>query len=155
MAREDLLGTLHKQVTDSVEAGARLLRGGQRLESAGAYYAPTLLSGVEPGMPVADEEAFGPAASLFQVADVEEAVHVANQTRYGLGSSIWTTNISLAKELAPRIEAGSVFINGMVSSDPRVPFGGVKQSGYGRELSEFGIHEFVNIQTVSVGPRSS
>jgi succinate-semialdehyde dehydrogenase/glutarate-semialdehyde dehydrogenase len=103
-------------------------------------------------MTMFDEEVFGPAAAVIRARDRERAISLANESRFGLGANIWTRDVALAEQLAARIEAGSVFINGMVASDPRLPFGGVKKSGYGRELSAFGIHEFVNIQTVWIGP---
>ena len=154
LAREDLLESLQAQVDGSVSAGAVVAVGGRRLEAAGAFYAPTVLTGVEPGMPAADEETFGPVAAVMRARDRRHAVSLANATRYGLGATIWTRDTEGAKKLAREIEAGSVFVNGMVSSDPRLPFGGVKRSGYGRELSEPGIREFVNIQTVWIGPAS-
>ena len=103
-------------------------------------------------MPMFDEEVFGPAAAVVRAADADEAIALANESSYGLGFSIWTRDASAAEELAARVEAGAVFVNGMVASDPRLPFGGVKKSGYGRELSSFGVHEFANIQTVVVSP---
>ncbi|NOY53480.1 MAG: NAD-dependent succinate-semialdehyde dehydrogenase [Deltaproteobacteria bacterium] len=149
-AREDLMRDLHDQVERSVAQGAMLITGGKPLERPGYFYPPTLVSNVKPGMPVFDEELFGPVAAVISVADEEEAVMRANQTCYGLGASIWTKDPVRGERLARRIEAGAVFINGMVASDPRLPFGGIKASGYGRELSRYGIKEFVNIQTVWV-----
>jgi succinate-semialdehyde dehydrogenase/glutarate-semialdehyde dehydrogenase len=148
LARLDLLENLHDQVERSVAAGAYLVCGGRRLDRKGYFYAPTILSDVTPGMPAFDEETFGPVAAVVAAKDVDHAIELANQSPYGLGASIWTRDVALAEKIAPRIESGNVFINGMVKSDPRLPFGGVKQSGYGRELSPFGIHEFVNIKTV-------
>ena len=118
----------------------------------GYYFEPTVLSNVRPGMPAYHEETFGPVAAVIRVKDADDALRVANDTDFGLGSNIWTRDIERAKKLAERIEAGLVFINGMVASDARLPFGGVKRSGYGRELSEYGIKEFTNIQMVWVGP---
>ena len=132
--------------------GARVLTGGKRLDGKGNYYAPTVLGGVGPRMPVFHEETFGPVAAVIRVRDEEEALRVANDSDFGLGSAIWTRDVDKGRRLAERMEAGIVFVNGMVASDARLPFGGVKKSGYGRELSEFGIKEFVNIQTVWVGP---
>ena len=154
LARADLLEGLAKQVHNSIERGARLLCGGSRRPGRGFFFTPTVLSGVRPDMPAACEEVFGPVAALIQARDCDEAIQIANNSRYGLGSSIWTTDLNRARRLARDIEAGQVFINGMVASDPRLPFGGIKQSGYGRELSEYGIREFVNIQTVWLGPNT-
>jgi succinate-semialdehyde dehydrogenase / glutarate-semialdehyde dehydrogenase len=150
MAREDLLGDLDDQVRRSVEAGAKLRTGGQRVDGKGWFYEPTLLSGVKPGMPAFDEETFGPVAAVIRARDTTEAIELANRSRYGLGASVWTSDPARAEALAAEIEAGSVFVNGIVKSDPRLPFGGIKNSGYGRELSDVGIREFVNIKTVWV-----
>ena len=150
LARLDLLENLDDQVRRSIGAGAKLLTGGRRLPRKGYFYAPTLLADVKPGMAGFDEETFGPVAAVVSADDADEAVELANRSRYGLGASIWTNDLSAAERLASCIEAGSVFINGPVMSDPRLPFGGVKQSGYGRELSRDGIREFVNIKTVWV-----
>lgn len=152
LARPDLLDDLDRQVRASVALGARLLLGGERLGGRGNFYHPTVLTEVPPDAPAGCEEVFGPVAALMRVRDAEEAVRIANNSPYGLGSNVWTADIARARLLARDIEAGQVFINGMVMSDPRLPFGGVKRSGYGRELSEFGIREFVNIQTVWIGP---
>ncbi len=148
LARLDLLEHLHDQVQRSIAAGARLATGGSRLPRPGYFYQPTILSDVTPGMPAFDEETFGPVAAVIRATDIDHAVELANHSRYGLGSSIWTTNPAAAQALAPRLETGNVFINGLVKSDPRLPFGGIKNSGWGRELSSFGIHEFTNIKTV-------
>ncbi len=152
LARPDLLDGLERQVSRSIETGARLLWGGTRRPGRGYYFEPTVLSEVNTDQPAACEEVFGPVAALMKVRNESEAIQWANCSPYGLGSSLWTTDIHRAKRLARGIEAGQVFVNGMVVSDPRLPFGGVKRSGYGRELSEFGIREFVNIQTVWIGP---
>ncbi len=154
LARADLLDGLQKQVDDSVRRGARVLCGGSRRPGRGYFFAPTVLSGIRPDMPAACEEVFGPVAALIRARDCEEAISIANNSRYGLGSSIWTANLNRARRIARDIEAGQVFINAMVASDPRLPFGGIKQSGYGRELSEYGLREFVNIQTVWIGPHA-
>ncbi len=151
LARADLRDALQDQVERSLAAGARLATGGQRLQRRGYFYAPTVLTKVTPEMPVAREETFGPVAAVMRVGDSHEAVAIANDSHFGLGASLWTRDTSHGRELARELETGSVFINGMVVSDPRLPFGGVKRSGYGRELSDFGIREFVNIQTVWVG----
>lgn len=147
MARIELMNDLHKQVEKSVQMGAKVILGGKPLGKT-SYYLPTVLTNVKKGMPAYDEEVFGPVASIITVDNEEEAINVANDTVYGLGASIWTKNIEKAEKLAERIDSGSVFINGIVKSDPRMPFGGTKKSGYGRELSKYGILEFVNIKTV-------
>jgi succinate-semialdehyde dehydrogenase/glutarate-semialdehyde dehydrogenase len=151
LARLDLLEELDRQVRASVAAGARVLTGGRRAELKGYYYPPTVLAGVRPGMPAFDEETFGPVAAVIRASDADEAVRLANASNYGLGASLWTNDLARAEGLAADVEAGCVFVNGIVKSDPRLPFGGIKQSGYGRELSAFGIHEFVNVKTVWVG----
>jgi succinate-semialdehyde dehydrogenase / glutarate-semialdehyde dehydrogenase len=148
LAREDLLVEVHAQVTRSVAAGARVLCGGERVARPGFYYAPTVLGGVRPGMVAFDEETFGPVAPVVRATDADDAVALANRSRFGLGASLWTRDLARARELVPRIEAGAVFVNGNVKSDPRLPFGGIKDSGYGRELATFGIREFVNVKTV-------
>ena len=152
LAREDLRDTLERQVDASVRMGARVVVGGKRRAGKGWFYEPTLLAGVTEEMPVLKEETFGPVAALLAVRDGDEAVRVANRSPYGLGAALWTADLEGGTALARRIESGAVFINGMVASDPRLPFGGTKQSGYGRELSSFGIREFVNIQTIWIGP---
>lgn len=148
LAREDLVATLSEQVEKSVELGAELLSGGHRLERPGFFYAPTVLSGAKRGMPIWDEETFGPVAAVAAAKDEEDAIRLANDTPYGLGASLWTRDLEKGKRLAAKIDAGMVFLNGMVKSDPRLPFGGVKRSGYGRELGCHGIREFVNTKTV-------
>ena len=152
LAKSDLVDALDRQVRESVSMGARLLTGGKKLDGGGYYYAPTVLAGVRADMPVFREETFGPVAAVIRVKDEEEALNVANDSEFGLGSAIWTANVARAEKMAERVEAGMVFINGMVASDARLPFGGVKKSGFGRELSAHGIREFTNIQTVWVGP---
>ena len=147
-AREDLRDELHRQVEESVKRGAKLLLGGEIPHGKGAFYPPTLLTAVEKGMAAFDEETFGPVAAVIRAADEAEAVRLANDSRFGLGASLWTQDRARAERLAVDIEAGSVFVNGVVKSDPRLPFGGIKDSGYGRELSEYGIREFVNIKSV-------
>jgi succinate-semialdehyde dehydrogenase/glutarate-semialdehyde dehydrogenase len=148
LAREDLRESLDRQVRESVVRGARLLTGGRRLPGAGFYYAPTALAGVTPGMPAFDEETFGPLAAIARAGDASEAVALANRSRFGLGASVWTSDARRAAPLIAAIEAGSVFVNGIVKSDPRLPFGGIKASGFGRELSAAGLREFVNQKTV-------
>lgn len=148
LARADLADDLHRQVTESVAAGARLLAGGERTDTSSCYYPATVLAGVTPGMPVFDQETFGPVAAVVRVPDRQQAVELANRSPYGLGASVWTSDPVVAEQMAAEIESGAVFINGIVKSDPRLPFGGVKQSGYGRELADVGIREFVNIKTV-------
>jgi len=150
MAREDLLAALDDQVRRTVAAGARLRTGGHRLEGQGWYYAPTVLTGVEPGMAAFDEETFGPVAAVIRARDASHAVELANRSTFGLGASVWTGDPARGEALAAEIQSGNVFVNGIVKSDPRLPFGGVKRSGYGRELSAVGIREFVNVKTVWV-----
>lgn len=152
LARGDLRAALEQQVQRSVAQGARLLVGGTRRPGRGYFFAPTVLTQVQSAMPAACEEVFGPVAALIRVRDAAEAICVANDSAYGLGANLWTRDLAAARGWAREIESGQVFINGMVTSDPRLPFGGVKRSGYGRELSAYGIREFVNIQTVWIGP---
>ena len=152
LARRDLLDALERQVDESVRAGARVLTGGERLTGKGYFFTPTVLVNVTRDMAAFREETFGPAAAVIRVRDGDEGVRVANDSAYGLGASIWTGDTALGERLARRIESGSVFVNGMVASDPRLPFGGIKRSGYGRELSAFGAREFTNIQTIWIGP---
>jgi acyl-CoA reductase-like NAD-dependent aldehyde dehydrogenase len=152
LARSDLQDTLEQQVQRSVAQGAKLLMGGARRQGRGYFFEPTVLTDVTLDMPPSCEEVFGPVAALLKVRDAEEAIQVANTSSYGLGANLWTADLAQARRWAREIEAGQVFINGMVASDPRLPFGGVKRSGYGRELSAYGIREFVNIQTVWIGP---
>lgn len=150
LARADLRDKLTLQVERSLQQGARAVIGGRRPERRGYFYTPTILDRVTPEMPAFREETFGPAAAIVSARSVDEAIALANDSAYGLGASIWTRDLELGRRLAAQIEAGSVFINGIVASDPRLPFGGVKQSGYGRELSSFGIREFVNVKTVVI-----
>jgi succinate-semialdehyde dehydrogenase/glutarate-semialdehyde dehydrogenase len=152
LARGDLVEDLERQVSESVRLGARAVVGGKRIQGDGFYFEPTVLTNVRPGMPAYHEETFGPVAAVIRVKDADEALRVANDTDFGLGSTIWTRDLERGKKMAEQVEAGLVFINGMVSSDARLPFGGIKRSGYGRELSEYGIKEFTNIQTVWIGP---
>jgi succinate-semialdehyde dehydrogenase/glutarate-semialdehyde dehydrogenase len=155
-ARHDLRDSLHRQVTDSVARGARLLLGGTIPAGPGAFYPPTVLTDVKRGMPAYDEELFGPVASIIVVADEAEAIRVANDSTFGLGAAVFTTDLARGARIAAEaIEAGSCFVNTFVRSDPRLPFGGVKESGYGRELGLWGIREFVNIKTVYVAEPSA
>ncbi len=149
-AREDLRDSLHRQVEESVKRGAKVLLGGEIPTGPGAFYPPTLLTAVEKGMPAFDEETFGPVAAVTRADGTEEAIELANRSRFGLGASNWTSDPIRAEALSSEVEAGSVFVNGNVKSDPRLPFGGIKTSGYGRELADVGIREFVNIKTVWV-----
>ncbi len=148
IARSDLRAQLHDQVSRSIAQGARLLCGGVMPSGKGFFYPPTILSGVSKGMTAYSEETFGPVATLIEVGDDREAVMIANDTPYGLGSAIFSANRERALAIADRLDVGNCFINSMVKSDPRLPFGGVKESGYGRELASYGIREFVNIKTV-------
>lgn len=151
LARHDLRDDLHKQVKSSEEKGAKILCGGFIPEHEAAFYPPTILENVKPGMPAWEEELFGPVAALIKAGTEEDAIRIANDTVFGLGAAIFTSDISKGKELAEKgLDAGCVFVNDFVRSDPRLPFGGVKDSGYGRELAVFGIREFVNIKTVVV-----
>jgi succinate-semialdehyde dehydrogenase/glutarate-semialdehyde dehydrogenase len=148
LAGTQLVDDLEKQVRDTVRLGGRLLTGGKRVPRAGFYFEPTVLTDIPRHSPAYRDELFGPVASLFRAHDVDEAIRIANDTRFGLGASAWTSEPREAEQLARELEAGTVFINGVVASDPRFPFGGVKSSGYGRELSAYGLREFVNVKTV-------
>ena len=151
LARPDLRDELHQQVVKSCEMGAKVLLGGFIPEGKGAFYPPTVLSNVVPGMSAYHEELFGPVAVLFRVTTEEEAIRIANDTLFGLGAGVFTGDIAKGKQLAEKgLQAGCVFVNDFVKSDPRLPFGGIKESGYGRELSAVGIREFVNIKTIVV-----
>jgi succinate-semialdehyde dehydrogenase/glutarate-semialdehyde dehydrogenase len=151
-ARHDLRDDLHRQVKESLDAGAELILGGEIPEGAGAYYPATILGDVKKGMPAYEEELFGPVAAIIPVGDDEEAVRVANDSNFGLGAAVFTGDQTRGERIASEeLEAGACFVNAFVRSDPRLPFGGVKWSGYGRELSHHGIREFVNIKTVYVG----
>ncbi|MDY6778380.1 MAG: aldehyde dehydrogenase family protein, partial [Candidatus Nanohaloarchaea archaeon] len=150
MAREDLRDDLAEQVRQSVDAGADLVHGGTVPDRDGYFYEPTIIRNPPEGSPAYDEELFGPVSTVFTVEDTDAAIELANTTSYGLGASLWTEDTDRAEDLVPRIEAGNVFVNELVKSDPRLPFGGVKDSGYGRELGEEGIKEFVNRKTVYI-----
>jgi succinate-semialdehyde dehydrogenase / glutarate-semialdehyde dehydrogenase len=151
LATPQILDDLVEQVNKAVASGARVLTGGKKVDRPGNFYEPTVLVDVDPATPVSCEEIFGPVAMLFRVSNIDEAIRLANATPFGLGSSAWTNDAREQAKFIEELEAGCVFINGMVASDPRLPFGGVKHSGYGRELAEFGIREFVNIKTVWIG----
>lgn len=148
LATPQIVNDLDEQVKRAVKSGARVLTGGNKMDRPGNYYEPTVLVDVDLKAPVSCEEIFGPVAMLFRASDINEAIRIANATQFGLGSAAWTNDANEQMQFIEELEAGSVFINAMVASDPRLPFGGVKNSGYGRELAEFGIREFVNIKTV-------
>lgn len=148
MARKDLRDELHQQVMDSLNKGAIAVTGCQPVDGSGAFYPPSILANVVPGMRAYDEEFFGPVAIVITAKDESDALRIANDSRFGLGGSVWTADARRGEEFARKVQAGSVFVNGFVKSDPRLPFGGIKASGYGRELSHHGMHEFVNAKTV-------
>ncbi|MCA9220004.1 MAG: aldehyde dehydrogenase family protein, partial [Planctomycetales bacterium] len=154
LARADLRDDLHDQVERSVQAGAKLLTGGRAIESPGFFYEPAVLDRVTMGMAAFDEETFGPVAAIIRASDDDEAIELANRSAFGLGASVWSRDVDHAERLTPRIDSGMVFVNEIVKSDPRLPFGGVKDSGYGRELSNIGIREFTNVKTVWVNNRA-
>ena len=148
LARGDLRDELHEQVKSSLQSGARLLLGGKFIPGPGYFYEPTIISDVKVGMSIYHEETFGPVSAIIPVKNTEEAIIVANNSDFGLGGSLWTNDLIRGEKLARQIESGAVFVNGMTVSDPRLPFGGIKRSGYGRELSHFGIREFTNIKSI-------
>jgi succinate-semialdehyde dehydrogenase/glutarate-semialdehyde dehydrogenase len=150
LAREDLRDELHDQVRAAVRAGAKVATGGRKVRGAGAYYEPTVLTGVKPGNPAYEQEYFGPVAICITVPSAEAAVKTANDSRFGLGGAVWTRSVKRGERLAAQVESGFVAVNGMVASHPALPFGGVKRSGYGRELAKDGILEFVNRKTITV-----
>lgn len=150
LARFDILAKIQSQVDQSIELGANLVCGGNKVGSLGYFYAPTILTDITKNMPVYNQETFGPVFSVFKCSDIEQMVDLANDTDFGLGGSVWSNDINKALSIAHKIETGAVFINDFMKSDPRFPFGGVKKSGYGRELSEFGIKEFVNVKTIAI-----
>ncbi len=150
IARSDLRDEVHDQVVRSVAGGARVLLGGNKVDGPGYFYEPTVLADVEPGMAAFDEEIFGPVAALIQARDAEHAIELANCSDYGLSGNLWTADLDRAQAIARRLETGGVFVNGFTASNPRIPVGGVKNSGYGRELSHFGLREFTNAQAVWV-----
>ena len=148
MARADLRDELHEQVTDSIAAGATAITGCQPVDRPGAFYQPSILANIKSGMRAYEEEFFGPVALVISAKDDEDALRIANDSRFGLGGSVWTGDAARGEAFAKKVQAGAVFVNGFVKSDPRLPFGGVKASGYGRELSHQGMHEFLNIKTI-------
>lgn len=150
LASKGALDEISEQVAKSVEMGAKVLAGGKRRGDKGYIYEPTVLGNVTKGMPVYDQEVFGPVAPIMVVETVDEAVAIANDSKLGLGASLWTSNYELAKSLIPKLEAGNVFVNGAVRSDPKLPYGGIKKSGFGREFGDYGLKEFVNIKTVVI-----
>jgi succinate-semialdehyde dehydrogenase / glutarate-semialdehyde dehydrogenase len=150
LARHDLVDELERQVEASISAGARILAGAKRILGPGAFYEPTIVADVRPHMTMFCEETFGPAAAITCARDEDEAISLANATAFGLGNNVWTRNADVAERIAARLQSGLVFFNSIVASDPRLPFGGVKKSGYGRELAQFGLREFTNVQTVSI-----
>jgi succinate-semialdehyde dehydrogenase/glutarate-semialdehyde dehydrogenase len=155
LATPQIVDDIEKQVDASIAAGAKLLTGGKRLRGQGNFYAPTVLTDIPESAPAYAEETFGPVASLFTVSSAEEAVRLANATQFGLGASVWTNDATETEQFIAGIETGQVFVNAMVASDPRIPFGGTKHSGFGRELGVYGIREFVNIKTVWIGRNES
>jgi succinate-semialdehyde dehydrogenase/glutarate-semialdehyde dehydrogenase len=148
LATPSIVEELEGQVRATVAAGGRIVVGGGRLQRPGNFFAPTVLTDIPPGSPASRDELFGPVASVFRAKNVDDAIRIANDSPFGLGSSVWTNDPEERARFITGIEAGQVFVNAMVASDPRVPFGGVKRSGYGRELSKHGIREFVNAKTV-------
>jgi succinate-semialdehyde dehydrogenase/glutarate-semialdehyde dehydrogenase len=150
LARLDILESLERQVSATVEQGAQLRTGGSRLDRPGFFFPPTVLTGVEPGMTAFTDETFGPVVAITRFADEDTAVELANDTRYGLGATVWSRDTERAHALARRIDSGAVSVNTLVASDPRLPFGGIKRSGYGRELAAVGLHEFTNIRTYKI-----
>ena len=151
LARPDLVDEIERQVNGSVASGARLITGGHRPDKVGCYFEPTILADVCKGMPVYSKETFGPVISLITADDEEEAIRIANDSDFGLGGCVWTRDLARGEKVARKIETGAMFVNGMTKSDPRLPFGGIKKSGYGRELASYGIKEFVNIKTIWIG----
>ena len=148
LAKPEFVEDIDRQVKESIEMGATLLLGGKRMKGKGNFYEPTVLTNVTPDMPVFKEETFGPVLSVIRVQNEKEAIEVANQSQYGLGGCVWTSSVERGEKIARTVESGAMFVNGMTKSDPRLPFGGIKNSGYGRELSHYGIKEFVNIKTI-------
>ena len=156
LAKKSFVDDIDKQVQDSIAMGARLVTGGYRIEGPGNFYAPTVLADVTPDMPCFNQETFGPVLALAKAENTEDAIRLADLSQYGLAVSIWTSDMNAGIELGKGINSGALFVNGVVASDPRLPFGGVKLSGYGRELSIEGMHEFTNVRAIWAGamPRS-
>ena len=150
LARHDLRAGLHQQVLASIERGAKVFLGAELPSGPGAFYPPTVLAGVRPGNPAFDEELFGPVAALIEAKDEADAVRLANATTFGLGAAVFTRDLQRGERVARQFESGAAFVNSLVASDPRLPFGGIKESGYGRELGSFGIKEFVNVKSVYI-----
>jgi succinate-semialdehyde dehydrogenase/glutarate-semialdehyde dehydrogenase len=150
MASEQILNDVHEQVQKTIATGAKLLTGGNRIHGPGFFYEPTVLVDVPKDSPAYRDEVFGPVASIFRVRDADEAIEMANDTTFGLGASAWTNDRAEQEVFASELETGMVFVNAMVASDPRLPFGGVKRSGFGRELSAHGIREFMNVKTICI-----
>ena len=150
LAKPEFVDDIIRQVSESVEQGAEILLGGNRRDRKGNFFEPTVLKNVTPGMPAFDEETFGPVFSIVRVNDEKEAIDMANKSSFGLGGALWTKDVEHGERLARLVETGAIFVNGMTKSDPRMPFGGIKNSGYGRELSHYGIREFVNIKSISI-----
>ncbi|MBE0647809.1 MAG: NAD-dependent succinate-semialdehyde dehydrogenase [Bacteroidales bacterium] len=148
MARPDLVDDVDRQVKESIRLGAILIAGGARYDRGGCYYQPTILTNVKPGMPAYSEETFGPLLAIIPASTEAEAVSIANDSVFGLGGCVWTKDVTRGEQIARQVESGAVFVNGMTKSDPRLPFGGIKKSGYGRELGSYGIREFVNVKTI-------
>jgi len=148
LSRPDLVDDIEKQVNRSIEAGAKLITGGKRIDRRGNYFEPTILAGVKKGMAVYAEETFGPVVAIIPVKSEQEAIEVANDSAFGLGGSVFTRDLVRGERVARKVQTGAMFVNGMTKSDPRLPFGGIRKSGYGRELSGHGIREFVNIKTI-------
>jgi len=150
LARTDLRDPLHRQVTETIAAGARCLLGGELPAGPGAFYPPTILTSVAPGMSAFDEETFGPVAAIVPAEDEADAIRLANASAFGLGAAVFTRDSRRGEEVARQLEAGCCYVNDFVRSDPRAPFGGIKHSGYGRELGLLGIREFVNAKTLVI-----
>lgn len=150
LARPEFVDDIHELVEDAIKKGATVVTGGKKPEGKGSFYPPTIVAGVTKGMRLYEEETFGPVATVITAKDVDHAIEIANSSRFGLGGSLWTNDTEQGIKLARRVESGAVFVNGITKSDPRLPFGGIKKSGYGRELSHFGIKEFINVKTIWV-----
>jgi len=150
LARPDLRSELQAQLEDALRKGARIILGGKAVDGPGNYFEATIISELKPHMKIYHEETFGPVFAVYRVSSAEEAIQLANDSEFGLGASLWTADVKKGIKLARQVESGAVFVNGMTKSDPRLPFGGIKKSGFGRELSHYGIKEFVNIKTIWV-----